>query len=375
METPSPLPPALLVGLLREAAAIPGGAPDVLIRLARALHGIGDTPGAIVELNRFVAIQGDNVDAFRLLASLHLEIDDHEAALHASQRGGASATVLQARALMGLDRNDEAEHLLRRILEEAVNPLAFERLSRLLARQGRGGELIALCEARGGQPGCATIGLAFRALALSLVGRDEEAVRIVDPQRHVKQVRFAPPDDAGKGDRFNTELAAQILRQPRPSVRDGLSIAYEPDLTRVPHLGALHLFLQREMERYVAELPERGLDGVMPLPPLRARLHSGSTVLIGEGRHGEHFHPRGYVSCVYHVSVPQALSSAEDPRGALMIGSCDSLGGHSLPWQMRQIRPEAGVLTIFPAHFFHDVVPTGLVEPRISVAGDMEPVA
>ena len=37
-------------------------------------------------------------------------------------------------------------------------------------------------------------------------------------------------------------------------------------------------------------------------------------------------------------------------------------------------RPRAGTLTLFPSHYFHDVVPTDIATPRVAVAADMEPV-
>ena len=374
-ETAPRLPPDLLVDLLREAAALPNAAPDASLRLGKALHDIGDTRGAIEILSRLTGIENDNAEAWRLRASMHLELDDYQEALAASERGGASAAILRARALIGLARNDEAERLLREMLAQDVHPAAFERLARLLARQGRGEAVLELCQARAGLPGCATIGLAYCALGLSLTRRDEEARRIVDPERHVKQVSFDPPAELGPIEQFNAGLAEQILRGQRPAVREGLGIAYEPDRRRFPNLVPLYDFFRRELERYVGELPQRGLDTVMPPAPHRVRLHSGATVLRMKGHHGDHFHPRGYVSCVYHVSVPGELSAAADLRGQLAIGTFDGLDRHCTPsWRTRHLRPQPGVLTIFPSHFFHNVVPTDIAAPRVSVAGDMEPV-
>lgn len=362
------LPPEAAVDLWREAATIPNGSPEALFQLATALFNTGDTPGALEALKRYTDRTPGNAEAWRFRASLHFDLDEFAGALDAAERAGHAGMLFRARALIALGRADEGEQLLRGLLAEDTHSAVFERLARLLTRQGRGSDLLALCDARGRLPGCATIALAYRALALGLMGRDAEARRIVDPERHVKQVAFDPPVE-----QFNADLAAQILRGSQPAAREGLGIAYEPDRRRIPGLLPLYDFFRREMALYADELAERGLAEVMQPPPERVRLHNGVTVLRGKGQHGDHIHPRGYISCVYHVVVPEEISGARDLRGHLEIGGFEGLAQQS--WATRYIRPCAGVLTIFPSHFFHNVVPTGIEAPRVSVAGDMEPVS
>ncbi|MEZ0244805.1 MAG: hypothetical protein ACAH11_15635, partial [Sphingomonas sp.] len=62
--------------------------------------------------------------------------------------------------------------------------------------------------------------------------------------------------------------------------------------------------------------------------------------------------------------------------GALLLGVCDGfVRGHTPCWGTRAIPAAPGWLTIFPSHIFHDVAPTGAVEPRISVISDLIPLA
>jgi Putative 2OG-Fe(II) oxygenase len=120
----------------------------------------------------------------------------------------------------------------------------------------------------------------------------------------------------------------------------------------------------------------RGLDAVMPPPPKEGHLYESSTVLSGPGHNGEHIHGNAYVSSVYHVLVPDSVSSADDSRGALALGLCASYtGGYTPCWGARYIKPVAGSLVIFPSHIFHDVVPSRTPMPRIAVAADLQPAA
>jgi hypothetical protein len=123
------------------------------------------------------------------------------------------------------------------------------------------------------------------------------------------------------------------------------------------------------MEQWIAQMDARGLAAVMPPPPPAAQLYRGNTVLIGEGRNGAHIHGIGYVSAVYHVSLPPG------DGGDLVLGCCSSkTGGYEPCWGTRHIKPKEGWLTLFPSHVFHDVVPTGLSVPRVSVACDLIPL-
>ena len=368
------LPPEVAVELWREAAAMPDASPDALLRLSEAHHRLGDVASSLVAVISPVDRRRDHAAAWRNRASLHLDLGEDEAALRASERAGPRGGLLRARALARLDRTAEAEELLRKLLAEGAGWQVFEPLARLIARAKRGEALMDLCDANADRPGCATAVLAYRAVALGLMGRHEAARRIIDPQRHVKQVAFVPPAEFGSLDRFNANLADQILRGYRPVVRDGFSITYDPDYRAIPNLRPLHDFMRREMAGFVDELPQRGLDGVMRPPPPRIRLHSGVSVLRGRGYHGDHIHPRGYISCVYHVLVPDEIAAAEDLCGQLAIGIFEGLtpdGG--LGWEVLYLRPRPGILTIFPSHMFHDVVPTRIEAPRVATAGDLEP--
>jgi hypothetical protein len=75
---------------------------------------------------------------------------------------------------------------------------------------------------------------------------------------------------------------------------------------------------------------------------------------------------------VYHLKVPDAVRGANDSRGALVVGCCDEIAaGHAPCWGTRTIKPVEGWLTVFPAHIFHDVVPTFSEDLRISLIGDV----
>jgi len=114
----------------------------------------------------------------------------------------------------------------------------------------------------------------------------------------------------------------------------------------------------------------------MPPPPKEGHLYELSTVLSGPGHNGEQIHGNAYVSSVYHVLVPESVSSADDSRDALALGLCASYTGGYTPCWVRDTSSRWRVRwsSSHPI-FFHDVVPSLTQMPRIAVAADLQPVA
>jgi hypothetical protein len=217
---------------------------------------------------------------------------------------------------------------------------------------------------------------AYGAIALSRLGRQEEALHLVNLDRHVLRLPFRPPTSFGDLARFNRLLAEEILANPSPVTRrTGFNMNSSPPLRVSETQLALRAFVRNSFEFYIAEFAARGLDDVMR-PPAAGRLSEAGVVLRGEGRNGQHVHGTGFLSAVYHVLSPAEIMDASDTRGALLLGCCDEHTGGYVPcWGTRPVKPEPGWLTIFPSHVFHDVVPSRTESPRISFAADLKPVA
>jgi hypothetical protein len=378
-DAPSPKPPLdVELALLRQATDCPDPKPLFLRNLADALFEKRDYRGALKAIDRYLERRPDDRGGWAFGARAHLARGDYENAIAASFRAGDAipGVVVRCQALKALGRDGEAEPELRALLGRASHGYAFETLARMMAGRGEGTALLALCDAHIDSFACRSLAIGFRALALSLLGGSDEARRYVDLDRHVKRVGFDPPPAFGTLDRFNTALAAEILRDSSPDARAGFAINHRPDAERRPHLAPLYDFIRREMEVYIGEFPARGLDTILPERPAAARLFTFNIVMRGDGHNGAHVHRRALVSAVYHVQVPAEVSVATDRRGRLALGWCgDIAGGHMPCWGVRHVMPEPGVLTLFPSYFFHDVVPTRTDSPRVAVAADLTPVA
>jgi tetratricopeptide (TPR) repeat protein len=317
------------------------------------------------------------------LARCYRALGRPEAALDVAHRCEASGGVLTARlhfqrgcALQELRRFSEAKCAFIEAMSAEHHLPPLKRLLKPLARKTDGDELLEFCESLPQHYTDTALVRANRAIALSRIGRTAEALQIVDLKRHVSQVQIAVPSKFDGLEQFNRELADGILEDQSTAraSREGVGVDYEPRLRRHQAMIALREFIKSAIAQYLNEMKARGLDQVMPPPPATGRLFDATVVLTGDGCNGEHIHEDGYVSAVYYAMVPDIVIAAGDNRGALALGVCEEYTGGYVPcWGTRFIHPKAGWLTIFPSHVYHDVVPTRVQSPRISVAADLQP--
>jgi tetratricopeptide (TPR) repeat protein len=378
------VPPGAQISLLRRAIEKQPNNPALHLRLGAALASCGQLGEAVDAYETAARQAPDEFVAGSKLAKYYVELDRPEAALDACRRGearGSSAELhfQEGRALLKLRRAADARSAFwSAVKANGTHIPALRALLAPMAREPDGAKLLDFCDALPQSSKDTALVRAHRAIALSRIGRSAEALQIVDLDRHVARVAFDPPAQFGLIDQFNRHLADDILAdraQAKPA-SEGFDYNPAPQFRRSETFLALREFIKSAIDNFLDEARGRGLDAVMPPPPKEGHLYESSTVLRGPGHNGEHIHGNAYVSSVYHVLVPESVSSADDNCGALALGLCESYtGGYTPCWGTRYVKPVAGSLVIFPSHIFHDVVPSRTQMPRIAVAADLQPVA
>ena len=88
------------------------------------------------------------------------------------------------------------------------------------------------------------------------------------------------------------------------------------------------------------------------------------------GYHINHVHPRGWLSSAYYVSLPD-VSDADTHAGWLKFGE----PGMPIPGcaAERFVRPEEGMLVLFPSYLWHGTVAFAAGGPRLTAAFDVLP--
>ena len=257
-------------------------------------------------------------------------------------------------------------------------------LARLRAGSEDGTDALAACDAwLERRPGDAT-GLAAKAILLNHVGREEESRALADTGRLARRFRIDPspdyPDLAG----FNDDLARHVASHPslawappHNATRDG---HHSGELVTEPSGPAVVLKARILdcIERYVAQVAETDPDHlVVTSRPPAARMRMWGVIMHAGGHQIPHIHPAAWLSGVYYPDVPDFVS-AEDPehRGWIEFGRPPEESFPDLkPMPVEAIRPEEGLLIIFPAWFYHRTIPFPADGRRISVAFDLVPEA
>jgi Tfp pilus assembly protein PilF len=188
---------------------------------------------------------------------------------------------------------------------------------------------------------------------------------LYDYGRLVRTYRIDPPEgwnsledylgDLGQAlDRIHapqTHPIGQSLRHGSQTMR---SLADYPD----PPVRALFAAIDPPIRRHLAALggaSDYAVNGAW------------SVRLNGGGFHINHIHPEGYLSSAFYVRTPKELQGNE---GRLKFGEPGPPTSPALQAD-HLVKPEPGMLVLFPSYMWHGTVPFSSEEKRLSCAFDI----
>ncbi|GGB60980.1 hypothetical protein GCM10010833_14910 [Blastomonas aquatica] len=143
-------------------------------------------------------------------------------------------------------------------------------------------------------------------------------------------------------------------------------------LTRdVPQIKAVRAMIEKAVGDYIAALPDDpGHPFLARKSPRFAFSGSWSVRLASGGHHTNHIHPEGWISAVFYVAVPDAV--ADGQSGWLKFGETGlHLGAREQI--LHTVRPEPGLLVLFPSYFYHGTIPFADDGHRTTIAFDIVP--
>jgi uncharacterized protein (TIGR02466 family) len=163
----------------------------------------------------------------------------------------------------------------------------------------------------------------------------------------------------------------------KQSVRGGSQLPVQSPELGHPLVAALFQSIQIAVNEYLQAI------GTGP-DPLRSR-NTGKAGITGAwsvrltsgGYHTDHVHPQGWISSACYIATPDCCArdvpGATDHAGWLRLGAPGITTVPALPADAF-VRPQPGLLVLFPAYVWHGVVPFESVTPRLSVAFDAVPL-
>ena len=223
--------------------------------------------------------------------------------------------------------------------------------------------------------------IALYTTALRLLG-DARYAALCDYRSLVLPLMLNPPAPWADLAAFLADVRTALNRLHDP---DGHALLFQSlrggtettqDLTRSgdPAIQALFGAFAAPIERYLQHIG-RGTD------PLRRRNGGGlrfngswSVRLRDRGFHTSHVHPRGWISSACYVELPGCMTEGRTDEGILSFGQPGIITSPPLEPE-HAVRPEPGMLVLFPSYCWHGTVPFTSPQPRLTVAFDSVPAA
>jgi tetratricopeptide (TPR) repeat protein len=219
-------------------------------------------------------------------------------------------------------------------------------------------------------------GVALLATAWRILGVDAWR-ELYDYDRLVRGFQLETPEGWGSLDGYIADLAQALERthiyRGHPigqSLRFGSQGELNPFEAANPAIAAFFPTLRKAIAQYIAGLGS-GVD------PLRSRIaddfsFSGawSVRLRPGGYHANHIHPMGWISSACHLVTPPGIATGQD--GWLSFGQPGVPTEPALSAE-HFVKPEPGVLVLFPSYMWHGTAPFHGDGMRLTAAFDVLP--
>jgi tetratricopeptide (TPR) repeat protein len=275
-----------------------------------------------------------------------------------------SLHVLAARAALAVDPHAADRHLA--AAPAGITPLARAKTEiEVDLALGRAGQAIRRAEALRAARPSDQHATALLATALRLAG-DPRYRALYDYDRLVKTYRIDPPEGWSSLDDYLSDLgqALDIIHGPLThpvgqSLRHGSQTMRSLFDYPQASIRALFAAIDPPIRRHIAAIGAPGQNYAIA-GAWSVRLNSG-------GFHINHVHPEGWISSAFYVRTPEDMQGTE---GFLKFGEPGPPTATPLK-EEHLVKPEPGLLVLFPSYMWHGTVPFASQQKRLSCAFDI----
>ena len=140
-----------------------------------------------------------------------------------------------------------------------------------------------------------------------------------------------------------------------------------------PILNILKLSLEKTIDHYIAELPFDSNHPFLAIKPDKYNIDIWANFLGPTNYQSSHIHNKGWLSGVFYVSTHEGNGSESDPAAGWIEFNRPGYGlpGFGGEQFIRKIKPEPGLVVMFPSYVWHGTIPFSDEGERISIAFDV----
>ena len=360
---------------------------EARINLAAVLQELGDFEAAAEQCRQALETAPEMTEAHYNLGIALQEMGHYEEAnaaygqVLADNPDHAAAALNIGYGLQQTGRLKEAASAFSRALEiDSEFAKAAVNLADLRLQQGNPDKALGVCDAfLEHDPGNTAL-LAFRALVLSDLGDQAAARNLIDFDRFLQPVTIAPPAGYDSLAAFNAALCDHVLAHPTltfapqsHATREG---RHSGELLSEPRgpVAALEEAIREAADAYRTTAGRDPGHPFLARPPETLTLSVWGVVMQRSGHQIPHIHPAAWLSGVYYASLPDVVGEGgSDKAGWIEFGRPpDHFHNRTTP-ETCSIRPEPGLMVLFPSYFYHHTVPFEADGTRVSIAFDLMP--
>jgi uncharacterized protein (TIGR02466 family) len=220
--------------------------------------------------------------------------------------------------------------------------------------------------------------IAMLATAWRVAG-DPRGAELYDYDGLVRTYRLQTPEGWSSLDAFLADLKGALQGQHyykahpfNQSIRHGSQTMQGLLTSKDPVVRAFFAAVSKSIDEHVRYLGQ-GTDVLRARNTGKWRFEGAWSVLLKrEGRHVDHVHPAGWLSSAFYVEAPKAAVEGADRGGWIKFGEPGMITRPRLEPE-RFVKPEPGMLVLFPSYMWHGTVPFTTDEQRLTVAFDVVP--
>jgi len=279
----------------------------------------------------------------------------------ATYAGEPDAALLMSDRLMTLQPDSRSVQVMR---------------AHALLAAGRVDEALPLAEAMSNADPNDQLALGLLATACRLVG-DTRHQELYDYEQLVRAYKLTAPEGWASLAEYLPDLG-DALRARHPFKTHPFSNSEEHG-SKIADLLEMDDPVIRAISQALAPAVDAHLEYLGTGPdPVRSR-NTGRWKIDGiwsvwlkpGGFHHDHVHPAGWLSSACYIDLPGQVD-AGGQEGWIKFGEPGPVTSPKLSYE-HAVKPEPGMLVLFPSYMWHGTIPFGGNEPRLTIAFDIVP--